>query len=71
LRVISGAAATAALGVAVLAARRRFTRPVIAYVGSGSGSGSGPGAVTPIRTASNTAKPPITVGTGPDAIAIT
>ncbi len=47
----------------------RFRRPVTAYVVSGSGLG--PGAVTPIRTATNTAGPPITVGTGPDAIAIT
>ena len=30
-----------------------------------------PDLVTPIRTATNTAGPPITVGTGPDAIAIT
>lgn len=49
--------------------RARFTRPVTAYVVSG-GNGV-PGVVTPIRTASNTAGPPITVGIGPSAIAIT
>jgi len=47
----------------------RSRRPVTAYVVSGSGLG--PGAVTPIRTATTTAGAPITVGTGPDAIAIT
>ena len=47
----------------------RFRRPVTAYVVSGSGPG--PGAVTPIRTATNTAGPPITVGNQPFGIAIT
>jgi len=51
------------------ARRARFTRPVTAYVVSG-GNGV-PGGVTPIRTATNTAGPPITVGIGPSAIAIT
>jgi YVTN family beta-propeller protein len=39
---------------------------VTAYV-----TNSGSGTVTPIGTATNTAGPPITVGTGPGAIAIT
>jgi YVTN family beta-propeller protein len=30
-----------------------------------------PGTVTPIRTATNTALPPVKTGRGPDAIAIT
>jgi hypothetical protein len=46
----------------------RLTRPVTVYVVSGNG---GPGAVTPIRTATNTAGAPIIVGTDPSAIAIT
>ena len=67
--VISGVGA-AAVAVAVLAARRaRRARRVTAYVISG-GSGV-PGAVTPIRTATNTAGPPIPVGKVPDPIVIT
>src|SRR5450631_3204224 len=67
--VMSGVGA-AAVAVAVLAARRaRRARRVTAYVISG-GSGV-PGTVTPIRTATNTAGPPITVGNQPFDIAIT
>ena len=66
--VISGVGA-AAVAVAVLAAlRARRARRVTAYVVSG-GSGV-PGAVTPIRTATNTAGPPIPIPLG-QTIAIT
>jgi hypothetical protein len=67
--VINGVGA-AAVAVAALAARRAMrARRMTAYVVSG-GSGV-PGAVTPIRTATNTAGSAITVGIGPTAIAIT
>jgi DNA-binding beta-propeller fold protein YncE len=59
-------------GTAAGAARAGAGRPVTAYVLS-SASPVEPlaGAVTPIRTATNTALKPITVGIGPAAIAIT
>ena len=67
-RVITGAGA-AALAAAALAARRaRRARRVTAYVVSGR-TGV-PGLVTPIRTATNTAGPPIPVPLG-QSIAIT
>ena len=66
----SAGAGAAALAAAALAARRaRRARRVTAYVVSGRIGV--PGLVTPIRTATNTAGPPITVGIAPNAIAIT
>ena len=56
-RVISGAAAVAGAALAVRQARR--ARRVTAYVVSGRIGV--PGLVTPVRTASNTAGPPIPV----------
>ena len=58
-RVISGAGATAVAGAVLAARRARRTRRVTAYVVSGRIGV--PGVVTPIRTATNTAGPPITV----------
>ena len=60
--VINGVGA-AAVAVAMLAARRaRRARRVTAYVVSGSTSV--PAVVTPIRTATNTAGPPIPIPLG-------
>ena len=68
-RVITGVGA-AALAAAALAARRaRRARRVTAYVVSGRIGV--PGLVTPIRTATNTAGPPVPVGNEPFGIAIT
>jgi hypothetical protein len=68
-RVISGAGAVVLPGAALAVRRARRTRRVTAYVVSGRIGV--PGLVTPIRTASNTAGPPITAGNAPNAIAIT
>ena len=58
-RVISGAGATAVAGTALAVRQARRARRVTAYVVSGRIGV--PGLVTPVRTASNTARPPITV----------
>ena len=58
-RVISGAAATAVAGAALAVRQARRARRVTAYVVSGSIGV--PSLVTPIRTATNTAGPPIPV----------
>ena len=68
-RVITGAGAAALEGAVPTVRRARRARRVTAYVVSGR-TGV-PGMVTPIRTATNTAGPPITVGIAPNAIAIT
>ena len=68
-RVISGAGATTVAGAALAIRQARRARRVTAYVVSGRIGA--PGLVTPVRTASNTAGPPITVGPGPFDIAIT
>ena len=62
-RLTSGGADAARL-VAAPAARARSAQEATAYV-------TGSGTVTPIRTATNTAGPPITVGDFPIGIAIT
>ena len=83
-RVARRRAVEAVAGIAAVAAMLSVAVPalggILASHGPGAGRAhrfiayvvnSGSGTVTPIRTATNTALPPIKTGLGPDAIVIT